>query len=109
MYIFKAGVVGAGFMGAEIAQVISYSGLPVVLKDVDQALLDKGLENIREIYQRRVDKGKMDRSLGSWRASVQKAPSSPPPPLPSPSRRWGPRPRSRIRSSGCTSSARPTS
>ena len=62
MYIFKAGVVGAGFMGAEIAQVISYSGLPVVLKDVDQELLDKGLGRIRDIYQRRVDKGKMNMS-----------------------------------------------
>src|SRR4030042_1390057 len=62
VYIFKAGVVGAGFMGAEIAQVISYSGLPVVLKDIDQALLDTGVERIREIYQRRVDKGKMDMS-----------------------------------------------
>ncbi len=60
MYIFKAGVLGAGFMGAEIAQVISYSGLPVVLRDIDQELLDKGLEKIRQIYQRRVDKGKMD-------------------------------------------------
>ena len=60
MYIFKAGVLGAGFMGAEIAQVISYSGLPVVLKDVDEELLDKGLDRIRQIYQRRVDKGKMD-------------------------------------------------
>ncbi len=59
MYIFKAGVVGAGAMGAEIAQVISYSGLPVVLKDVDQAMLDKGMARIRDIYQRRVDKGKM--------------------------------------------------
>ncbi len=59
MYIFKAGVLGAGVMGAEIAQVISYSGLPVVLKDIDQALVDKGLEKIRAIYQRRVDKGKM--------------------------------------------------
>lgn len=62
MYIFKAGVVGAGAMGAEIAQVISYSGLPVVLKDVDQGMLDKGLAHIREIYQRRVDKGKMSAS-----------------------------------------------
>jgi len=62
MYIFKAGVVGAGFMGAEIAQVISYSGLPVVLKDVDQDFLDKGLDRIRGIYQTRVDKGKMDMS-----------------------------------------------
>ena len=59
MYIFKAGVLGAGMMGAEIAQVITYSGLPVVLKDIDQELLDRGLEKIRAIYQRRVDKGKM--------------------------------------------------
>jgi len=62
MYIFKAGVLGAGFMGAEIAQVISYSGLPVVLKDIDQELLNDGLDRIRQIYQRRVDKGKMDMS-----------------------------------------------
>jgi len=59
MYIFKAGVVGAGAMGAEIAQVISFSGLPVVLKDVDQAMLERGMARIRKIYQGRVDKGKM--------------------------------------------------
>ena len=59
MYIFKAGVVGAGFMGAEIAQVITYAGLPVVLKDIEQEMLDKGMDAIRGIYQRRVDKGKM--------------------------------------------------
>jgi len=46
-------------MGGEIAQVITYSGLPVVLKDIDQAMLDKGMEKARSIYQRRVDKGKM--------------------------------------------------
>ena len=59
MYIFKAAVIGAGAMGAGIAQVISFSGLPVVLKDVDQAFLDKGMATIRKIYQGRVDKGKM--------------------------------------------------
>jgi 3-hydroxyacyl-CoA dehydrogenase/enoyl-CoA hydratase/3-hydroxybutyryl-CoA epimerase len=59
MYIFKAGVVGAGAMGAGIAQVISYSGLPVVLKDVDQAMLDRGMAHIRSIYEGRVEKGKM--------------------------------------------------
>jgi 3-hydroxyacyl-CoA dehydrogenase len=59
MYIFKAAVVGAGTMGGEIAQVITYSGLPVVLKDVDQGMLDKGMQKARSIYQRRVDKGKM--------------------------------------------------
>jgi 3-hydroxyacyl-CoA dehydrogenase len=59
MYIFKAGVVGAGTMGGEIAQVITYSGLPVVMKDIDQHMLDAGMEKVRSIYQRRVDKGKM--------------------------------------------------
>ena len=59
MYIFKAAVVGAGFMGGGIAQVITYSGLPVVLKDVDQKMLDKGVDTVRSIYQRRVDAGKM--------------------------------------------------
>jgi 3-hydroxyacyl-CoA dehydrogenase len=59
MYIFKAAVIGGGAMGAGIAQVISFSGLPVVLKDVDQKFLDRGIEQIRKIYQTRVDKGKM--------------------------------------------------
>lgn len=60
MYIFKAGVIGAGAMGAGIAQVITFSGLPVVLKDVSQALVDKGVERVRSIYQGRVDRGRMD-------------------------------------------------
>jgi 3-hydroxyacyl-CoA dehydrogenase len=33
--------------------------LPVVLKDVDQKFLDKGMDTIRKIYKSRVDKGKM--------------------------------------------------
>jgi len=46
-------------MGAQIAQVISFAGLPVVLKDLSQESVDKGLATIRKIYQSRVDKGKM--------------------------------------------------
>ena len=59
MYIYKTAVIGAGAMGAEIAQTITFTGIPVLLKDVDQARVDKGLEVIRKIYQRRVDKGRM--------------------------------------------------
>lgn len=62
MYIYKAAVIGAGTMGAGIAQVITYSGLPVILKDINQAAVDRGLETIRKIYQNRVDKGKMTAS-----------------------------------------------
>src|SRR6185295_880554 len=58
-YIYKAGVVGAGLMGSGIAQVISFSGLPVVLKDVEQKFVDKGMKTIRGIYEDRVKKGKM--------------------------------------------------
>ncbi len=62
MWIFKAGVVGGGFMGAEIAQVITYAGLPVVVKDIDQGQLDLARKTVEGIYQRRVDKGKMTAS-----------------------------------------------
>jgi 3-hydroxyacyl-CoA dehydrogenase/enoyl-CoA hydratase/3-hydroxybutyryl-CoA epimerase len=68
MYIFKAGVVGAGAMGSGIAQVITFSGLPVVLKDINQELVDKGMEKIKAIYQSRVDKGKM--SVGEMQAKM---------------------------------------
>ena len=61
MYIFKTGVVGAGAMGGGIAQVITYSGLPVVVKDIDQKQLDLAREHVEGIYQKRVDKGKMGR------------------------------------------------
>jgi len=59
MYIFKAAVVGAGFMGGGICQVITFSGLPAVMKDVDQKFLDKGMDQLRSIYQHRVDSNKM--------------------------------------------------
>ncbi len=59
MYIYKVGVVGAGTMGAQIAEVVSYAGLPVVLADVNETLAKRGLDSVRAIYQARVDKGKM--------------------------------------------------
>lgn len=59
MYIYKVGVVGAGTMGAQIAEVVSFAGLPVVLADRDETLTRRGLESVRAIYQARVMKGKM--------------------------------------------------
>jgi len=59
MYIYKVGVVGAGTMGAQIAQVVSFAGLPVVLADRDESLARRGLDTVRAIYQARVAKGKM--------------------------------------------------
>src|SRR5919198_1584337 len=51
MFVFKAAVVGAGTMGGEIAQVIASADVPVVLKDIDQGLVDAGLEKARELTQ----------------------------------------------------------
>jgi 3-hydroxyacyl-CoA dehydrogenase len=60
MFVFKAAVVGAGTMGGEIAYVIADAGLPVLLKDVDQRLLDQGLEKAASLWQGRVDAGKLE-------------------------------------------------
>ncbi len=59
MYIYKVGVVGAGTMGAQIAEVVSYAGVPVMLADIQETLAKRGVESVRAIYQARVDKGKM--------------------------------------------------
>ena len=49
MFVFKAAVVGAGTMGGEITQVIAAAGIPVVLKDLTQELVDQGLERARQV------------------------------------------------------------
>jgi 3-hydroxyacyl-CoA dehydrogenase len=59
MWIFKVGVVGAGAMGGGIGQVVTYVGLPVVVKDIDQGQLDAARKHVEGIYQSRIDKGKM--------------------------------------------------
>ena len=59
MYIYRVGVVGAGTMGAQIAQVVSYAGLPVVLTDVTMDRAQRGMEIVRRIYHARVERGKM--------------------------------------------------
>jgi enoyl-CoA hydratase / 3-hydroxyacyl-CoA dehydrogenase len=51
MFVFKAGVVGAGTMGGEIAQAIAAADIPVVLKDVKQEFVDAGLEKARQVTQ----------------------------------------------------------
>jgi 3-hydroxyacyl-CoA dehydrogenase len=56
MFVFKAGVVGAGVMGGEIAQVIASADIPVLLKDVKQEFVDKGLEKAKEVTQGQVGK-----------------------------------------------------
>ncbi len=54
----RAAVVGAGTMGGGIAMVFANAGIPVSLKEVDQAALDRGLVNIRKNYASSVKRGR---------------------------------------------------
>ncbi len=71
MFVFKAGVVGAGVMGGEIAQVIASADIPVLLKDVKQEFVDKGLEKAREVTQGQVSKLVKKEKLTQEQADAQ--------------------------------------
>jgi 3-hydroxybutyryl-CoA dehydrogenase len=62
MDVYKVGVVGAGLMGHGIAQVSAQAGYDVVVREVDDATLQKGLGKIEKQLARAVDKGKMEQS-----------------------------------------------
>ena len=57
--IKSAAVVGAGTMGGGIAMVLANAGIPVLLKDADQAALDRGLATIQSNYANSVKRGRL--------------------------------------------------
>jgi len=59
MSIKKVGVVGAGTMGNGIVQVSAQAGLKVVMLDVSQEALDRGMAAINKSLDRLVSKGTM--------------------------------------------------
>jgi len=62
MKIEKIGVIGAGVMGAGIAQAFATSGYPVLLRDISQSALDRGLATVKASLSRLVAKEKMTQS-----------------------------------------------
>src|SRR5271167_3958807 len=70
------GVVGAGTMGNGIAHVFARGGFQVVLCEVEQRFLDRGLEAIRRNMERETAKGKATaietkKALGLIRGTLQ--------------------------------------
>jgi 3-hydroxyacyl-CoA dehydrogenase len=56
-------VVGAGTMGGGIAMVLANAGFPVLLKETDQAALDRGLANIQKNYATSVKRGRFTQAF----------------------------------------------
>ena len=59
MEIKTFGVIGAGQMGNGITQVAAMSGLNVIMNDIKDEFVERGLATITKILSRNVDKGKM--------------------------------------------------
>ena len=71
----KVAVIGAGSMGAGIAQVCAQAGYQVGMRDIEQRFVDAGIRRIRDPLMKRVEKGKMtkedvDRILANVHGTV---------------------------------------
>jgi 3-hydroxybutyryl-CoA dehydrogenase len=76
MEIKTIGVVGAGQMGNGIAQVASHSGFRVVMSDIADSFVQKGLGTISKNLGRMVEKGKIssqkkDEIVGRIKGTIQ--------------------------------------
>jgi len=62
MPVRTIGVIGAGTMGAGVAQIAITAGLEVILIDVSDAAVERGLDIIKANLERMVEKGKLTES-----------------------------------------------
>ncbi len=67
-----AGVVGAGMMGGGIAMVFANAGIPVVVKDIDQAALDRGMAALQRGYATAVKRGRTSQADADARLALIK-------------------------------------
>jgi 3-hydroxyacyl-CoA dehydrogenase len=63
----SAAVVGAGTMGGGIAMVLANAGIPVLLKEADQAALDRGQATIQSNYANSVKRGRFTQQVADER------------------------------------------
>jgi len=65
--ISKIGVIGAGLMASQMALLfLQRYKIPVIMKDIKQEFVDKGLAYIKEQLQKKVDKGRMTATDAAW-------------------------------------------
>jgi len=62
MEIGKVGVLGCGLMGHGIAQICAQAGWDVVVREVDQETLERGLGKIEKQLAKAVEKGKLEQA-----------------------------------------------
>ena len=60
MEIKKIAVLGAGLMGAGIAQIAAQAGFDVSIRDMEDRFVENGITAIKSNLDRAVSKGKMD-------------------------------------------------
>ena len=66
--IKKLGVLGAGTMGAGIAQIGAEAGLQVILVDIEQQFVDRGLASINKNWEKQEARARsMKNSLSNTR------------------------------------------
>ncbi len=68
--ITKAAVIGAGTMGGGIAMNFANAGIPVLIKEADQAALDRGIATIRKNYANSVAKGRFTQDVMDQRMAL---------------------------------------
>jgi 3-hydroxybutyryl-CoA dehydrogenase len=71
MDIRKIFVMGAGAMGNGIAQVCAQTGIPVVMCDVSQEILEKAVTNITWSVSKFIEKGKISETLDTVMGRIQ--------------------------------------
>jgi 3-hydroxyacyl-CoA dehydrogenase len=68
--IKKAAVIGAGTMGGGIAMNYANAGIPVLLKEASQEMLDRGLATIKKNYANSVKKGRFPQEVMDRRMAL---------------------------------------
>jgi 3-hydroxyacyl-CoA dehydrogenase len=68
--IREIAIIGAGTMGGGIAMACANAGIPVLLKDVDQAAIDRGMAIIKKNYESSVKKGRFSQAVMDQRMAL---------------------------------------